>query len=113
MRDLVTRYYKAVDADDVPGLLLLFAEDAEYHRPGYAPLLGREALRRFYTDERVIAEGHHTVYGLVESPGEIAVRGAFSGTSRSGAPLALEFADFFKGQDVITWRQTYFYAPLV
>lgn len=39
-------YYALVDADDVDGVLSWFAEDAVYHRPGYAPLAGQDALRR-------------------------------------------------------------------
>ena len=38
--------YRMVDTGDVEGLLDVFAADPVYDRPGYAPILAREALRR-------------------------------------------------------------------
>ena len=46
----VREYYRLVDADDVDGLLALFADDAVYCRPGHPTMQGRadlaEVLRR-------------------------------------------------------------------
>ena len=57
----VREYYRLVDADDVPGLIALFAENAACCRPGYEPMRGHAGLKEFYTCERVIASGTHTV----------------------------------------------------
>jgi steroid Delta-isomerase len=112
--DVVVRYYEAVDDGDLPGLLQLFHPDAEYRRPGYPPFVGREALEAFYGGARTIAEGRHVIDQQVHDGSSVAVRGRFTGRAKSGLPLDLAFADFFEvsaGQ--ITFRQTYFYAPLV
>ena len=52
--DLVQKYYAEVDKGDVEGVVALFEVDAEYSRPGYAHMSGREAIRSFYVDDRII-----------------------------------------------------------
>ncbi|WP_035303624.1 nuclear transport factor 2 family protein [Actinokineospora inagensis] len=113
--DVVLHYYELVDANDVPALLALFADDAAYHRPGYDPLVGQDMLRHFYQDERVIAAGHHHVDQLVAGDHEIAVNGTFTGTLRDSTDITLRFADFFRlnRTGLIYRRDTFFFAPLV
>jgi len=112
---LVRRYYECVDAGDVAGLIALFAPDAQYHRPGYEPLVGHAALRRFYQGERVIAEGRHTVSELLVAGFKVAVHGEFHGVLHSGDRVGLRFADFFRLTPELTFarRDTFFFAPLV
>lgn len=113
--ELVMRYYELVDANDVTGLVDLFTADAVYHRPGYLPLRGRDELVRFYTNERVISTGHHTVTTMVLSGSHAAVNGEFSGELRDGQEVSLRFADFFEigpgGR--FSRRDTFFFAPMV
>ncbi len=91
----VRRYYQLVDADDVTGLIGLFAPDARYYRPGYQPLTGRDEMERFYREERVIAKGSHTLTAIVAAGRDVAVHGEFSGVLRDGRQTSLRFADFF------------------
>lgn len=111
----VRRYYVLVDADDVTGLIGLFAPDARYHRPGYQPLAGRDELERFYREDRVIAKGAHTLTAIIAADRDVAVQGEFSGVLRDGRETSLRFADFFSfGADgLIARRDTFFFAPLV
>ncbi|MFF2331561.1 MULTISPECIES: nuclear transport factor 2 family protein [unclassified Streptomyces] len=111
----VMRYYELVDANDVTGLVDLFTADAVYHRPGYQPLRGRDELMRFYTDERVISSGHHTVTTMVLSGSQAAVNGEFSGSLRDGREVSLRFADFFAigPEGRFCRRDTFFFAPMV
>jgi ketosteroid isomerase-like protein len=111
----VRAYYRCVDADDVDGLLELFAPDAVYRRPGYESMRGRDALEAFYRNERVIEKGRHTVVTVTQELPRIAVAGRFSGRLRDGREVSLEFADFFTldGDGRFSSRETYFYAPLV
>ncbi len=111
----VRRYYQLVDADDLTGLINLFAPDARYHRPGYEPLNGRAELERFYRGDRVIVQGSHTLTALVAAGNDVAVQGEFSGVLRDGRQVSLRFADFFSfGPDnLFARRDTYFFAPLV
>lgn len=109
----VWRYYSVVDNQDIDALLDLFTPDAVYHRPGYEAIRGRDGLDRFYKKERVIETGRHTVEAMVVKGRSVAVRGQFVGTSRTGEPLDLCFADFFEGDQLIRSRWTYFYVPLV
>lgn len=114
MGSTVQEYYERVDAQDVEGLLALFAEDAWYERPGYERLLGRQALSAFYAGARVIESGRHTIVRTVESGGCVAVEGQFSGRLKDGSDVSLRFADFFLlDGGLICGRRTYFYAPLV
>jgi ketosteroid isomerase-like protein len=111
----VRRYYELVDSGDVSALVSLFAVDAVYHRPGYAPISGRAELERFYREDRVIKEGRHTLCALVGSVAEIAVHGEFHGVLRDGRAVDLRFADFFQfgDEDAFLRRDTFFFAPLV
>jgi ketosteroid isomerase-like protein len=109
------RFYRCVDDGDVPGLAALFTVDATYHRPGYEPILGREGISRFYSRDRVIRAGRHTLTTAVATGEEVAVRGEFHGVLHDGSPVDLRFADFFEldPEGRFTRRDTFFFAPLV
>lgn len=111
----VRRYYELVDEGDVDGLVALFDPEAVYHRPGYPPLCGKEELLRFYSSQRVIKEGKHTVGALVANTEEIAVHGEFHGTLHSGETVDTRFADFFRCNPDGTFnrRDTFFFVPLI
>jgi ketosteroid isomerase-like protein len=107
-------YYRLVDADDVHGLLALFADDAVYNRPGYPTMRGRADLTRFYSGERVIARGRHTLDRVVTSNPQVAVTGSFEGVLKDGTRVELRFADFFVFDGGrIARRDTFFFAPMV
>jgi steroid Delta-isomerase len=111
----VRRYYDLVDAGDVAGLVDLFTADGSYHRPGYEPLVGRSALTGFYSGQRVIKEGKHTLRTIVAQDHEVAVHGEFEGVLRDGKEVSLRFSDFFvlDSAGKFTRRDTFFFAPLV
>jgi ketosteroid isomerase-like protein len=113
--DIVQKYYAEVDKGDVDGVVALFEVDAEYSRPGYARLSGREAIRSFYTDDRIIESGMHNIESMVSDSGTVAVEGNFRGTVRGGTDVEVNFADFFSASPngLIQKRRTYFYAPLI
>lgn len=111
----VRSYYQAVDADDVDTLIGLFAEEATYERPGYEPFVGHDALRAFYTGDRVIASGAHTVDALLVDGDQVAVHGRFEGTLKDGSASAVRFADFYvlDEQARFTRRTTFFHTAAV
>lgn len=113
--DVVQKYYAAVDKGDIDGVVALFEVDAEYSRPGYAHLSGREAIKSFYVDDRIIESGMHNIESLVSDSGTVAVEGSFRGTVRGGSDTEVKFADFFwpGPNGLIKKRRTYFYAPLI
>lgn len=116
--DLTARtryYYERVDAGDVAAVLDWFAEDAVYHRPGYLPMLGREALRRFYGGERVIESGAHHLDELVVQDRRVAVRGRFVGRLRDGSAVEVGFADFlaYDADGRVRERRSFFDVPAV
>lgn len=113
--EAVRRYYEAVDAGDVDGVIACFAEDAVYHRPGYAPMEGREALAAFYGGERVIADGRHTLDAVLVDGSSVAVRGRFVGTLKDGSGATVGFADIWvldEERRAVT-RHSYFDTPTV
>ncbi|MFF2123050.1 nuclear transport factor 2 family protein [Kitasatospora sp. NPDC058184] len=111
----VRRYYRLVDAGDVPALVALFTPDARYHRPGYPPMVGHAELERFYRDQRVIRSGTHTLATVVTTGDEVAVHGLFRGVLHDGGEVELRFADFFRmtPQGRIAARDTFFHVPAV
>ncbi|MFR9674189.1 nuclear transport factor 2 family protein [Streptomyces sp. TR06-5] len=111
----VRHYYELVDSGDVTGLVSLFTPDATYHRPGYPPMVGHEAMTSFYSGERVIKEGRHTLDTVVDHGSRIAVHGEFNGVLRDESTVSLRFADFFQLADDgrFSRRDTFFFAPLV
>ena len=111
----VERYYELVDADDVRGLLDLFAPDAVYERPGYPAMKGRAELEAFYSGERVIDSGTHTLRETVAGERTVAVHGDFAGRLKDGTEVAVRFADFFAldPDGRFRRRDTYFFSPLV
>lgn len=113
--DLVRRYYAEVDTGRVEEIVALFEIDAEYLRPGYPHMSGREAIRSFYADDRIIESGAHNVESVVCDSESVAVEGSFKGTVRGGTEVEVKFADFFwpGPNGLIKKRRTYFYAPLV
>jgi uncharacterized protein len=106
---LVRRYYDLVDADDIEGLLGLFADTVVYERQGTATIRGKDELRRFYSDGRIIASGAHTLDEVLVGKVWVAVRGTFRGTLKNGDVVDLEFTDWFHVADgVIQERQSLF-----
>jgi ketosteroid isomerase-like protein len=59
--EVVRAYYAAVDRGVIDNVVDIFALDAEYYRPGYPPMHGREQLRNFYTNQRVLIGGQHII----------------------------------------------------
>jgi uncharacterized protein len=76
---------------------------------------GREAIRSFCVDDRIIESGVHNIESIVSDSGTVAVEGSFKGTVRGGSNAEVKFADFFWAgpNGLIKKRRTYFYAPLV
>lgn len=111
----VRRYYEFVDVGDVTGLLSLFAPDAVYHRPGYAPMVGRTEMADFYRGDRVIESGGHTLSHVTADNTGVAVHGEFAGVLKDGREVSLRFADFFTLRDdgLFSRRDTFFFAPMV
>lgn len=103
------RYYELVDAGEYDALVALFTEDVVYERPGQSTIEGREALRRFYEEERPLSNGEHELHAVVaDGRGDtVAVRGTFRG-EQDGDTVELGFADFheFDGESIAR-RYTY------
>jgi ketosteroid isomerase-like protein len=113
--DLVKQYYAEIDKGDIDRVIALFEVDAEYSRPGYAQMSGRDAIRSFYVDDRIIESGAHTVESTIYDAGTVAVTGSFKGVVRGGTQVEVKYADFFWSgpNGLIKKRCTYFYAPQV
>lgn len=108
-------YYELVDAGEVDGVLAWFAVDAVYHRPGYPPMQGREALQSFYGGERVIVSGAHRLDEVLVDGPSVAVRGRFEGILKDGSSVSIGFADFIRYDAAgrAEQRRTFFEAPAV
>lgn len=113
-KELVLEYYQAIDSQEIDHVVELFADDATYERPGYAPLVGVAAIEEFYRTERVIDSGVHSVSNLLVDGHKVAVEGEFIGRLRDGSDVTVRFADFFLVMSSrFARRHTYFFAPSV
>lgn len=115
LHDTVMAYYAAVDDARIEDLLDVFTDDVVYHRPGYEPLRGRDAMRAFYVDERVIVSGKHVIDHVVIDGAVVSVQGRFTGVLKDGSRRSVRFADFYRFDPSgrASERRTYFDAPSV
>ncbi|GAB76864.1 Ketosteroid isomerase-related protein [Austwickia chelonae] len=114
-RRTVQRYYEALDRDDLDAVLECFSGDVLYRRPGYPVMTGSEQLRAYYSDERRLARGRHSVRNLLVDGQQVAVQGTYEGELREGDRTVVDFAAFFvvDGNDRICEHATYFYVEHV
>lgn len=113
--DLIRRLFGVIDGVQFDDLGSVFAEDAVYERPGYAPLQGLARIEQFYRQERIIGAGSHHVEAVTcSSAGDAVAVGVFRGESRDGRPLEERFADVYRVQGgKIVWRTTFFFRPAI
>lgn len=111
----IHQLYQFVDTGDAAGVADLHAADAVYHRPGYQPMTGREAVFWFYHRDRIIAAGQHQIEMAVADHEQVAVHGRFRGRLHDGAAVDLRFADFFAFDQVglIAQRRTFYFTHTV
>ena len=112
---VIREFYARIDAGDVPGMCALLSPDVQYCRPGYPDMNSRDAIDRFYREDRVIRDGRHTLASVVATGTDVAVHGDFSGTTRDGTPARHRFAEFFTvaADGSLASRRTFFYIPYV
>ncbi|MFC6617423.1 nuclear transport factor 2 family protein [Deinococcus radiophilus] len=66
-RELIERLFGVIDGARFDELGQVFAQEAVYERPGYAPLRGLERIGEFYRHERIIGAGQHHVAAVTYS----------------------------------------------
>lgn len=110
--DAVLRLFALVDRRAWDQLHEVFAPDVVYHRPGYAPFVGLEAVVTFYRDVRVIALGEHKLERVVANSTTGACWGRFVGQRKDGGSVDELFADAYEFVDLrIARRQSFFFRP--
>jgi ketosteroid isomerase-like protein len=109
----VRAIYQLVDDNDIDAAIALFADDAEYHRPGQDPLLGAAAIGAFYRSGPPFTKAEHVLSPVLVTGDEAAVRGVFHATLPDGTEIEVRFADFFTfdADNRFTYRESYFFAP--
>lgn len=96
---LARRLLDAIDAANWTAVEELFALDASYSPPEMEPILGRPAIVEYCRTVRPIARGVHSVSQVWNTKKQIIVNGRFSGVSRMGETICLEFVDVLKIDD--------------
>jgi ketosteroid isomerase-like protein len=105
---LVTDLFDIIDTANWDDLDRVFARDCVCHPPGIEPLVGMAAIDRYYRHDRPIADGRHRIDCVVSDVGAAACWGRFTGRSKAGDPLDVEFAEAFLVRDgKIASRTTY------
>ena len=106
--------FHAIDTASWNDLPNFFHPDIVYERPGYAPISGLDALRDFYSNTRIIAEGKHSLDGGLRDADKAICWGHFRGRSKSGDPLEERFADAYELEDgLIRKRTTFFFRAAI
>ncbi len=95
--DIVRAYFAAVNEGRLEELVALFAPEASLHFPLSNPIVGREAIGRFYeTILQFYPERFDEVRRLFFSPeGDVAAEIHFAGTTRTGRRVVFEAVDLF------------------
>lgn len=104
----VHTYYRLVDDEQFEQMLQLFHPEIQYQR-GDLEISGIDQMKQFYTRQRTIQSGRHTIDALVEDGPLVVTRGRMDGVLDGGEEVSIEFADFHEFQgDLIRRRFTYF-----
>jgi ketosteroid isomerase-like protein len=109
----IKRMFDAIDRNELEIFREVFADTIHYERPRCQPIVGIEAMIRFYRDERPIASGQHTFEQIVANDACGASWGRMRGVMRSGASVELIFSDVceFDAQGRICKRRSYLFDP--
>lgn len=111
---LVQKLFQAVDSRDWSSLAEVFAPEVIYERPGYPAFVGLDHLLRFYSEERVVAEGRHELVSVIVEDDQCACWGRFVGTHRDGSDIDVSFADFYTfANGRIRTRRSFFFRPAI
>lgn len=106
--------FEAIDGRRWDALGAMLAADIVYERPGYPELRGRDAVLRFYRQERIIARGRHVITDIASQDSRVSCHGHFSGHSTSDVPLHVAFCDFYILRErTLAYRKTFFYVPAI
>ena len=106
------RLISAIDRQDWPTLISLFAPDAVYEVPGRHAIRGHEQLLHYYRHERDIVDGQHHVDGVLEGEHHAASWGTFKARTSAGELIDTRFVDLCRFDDgLIGTRVIYFFAP--
>ena len=109
LEKIVRKYYNAVDNNDLETLFSVFSDNIVYKRPGYDPIIGMKDFMDFYRSNRIIREGHHTLFNIIVHEPYVIVEGEFKGILKDGTESYTKFVDVytFSGNKAVK-RHTYF-----
>ena len=113
--NVIKHLFECVDIRSWEVLSTIFHADIVYERPGYDPIQGLERLLYFYSHERVLAAGQHTLERIITAEDAGACWGWFTGSKKDGSAVHVGFADvyLFSDTNLIIKRRSYFYEPSV
>jgi ketosteroid isomerase-like protein len=104
---IIERYYAQIDAQDIDGVLSLFAEDAAYERAD-ARYAGKPAIEDFFRHRRQI-RGEHRIEKILSLGSEVVAVGHFEGRGAEGDSRSVGFVDLwsFDAQSRVRLRRTF------
>lgn len=112
MKDLVERYFAAVNDEDWDSLAAVFDSEVEIHTTGARPAIGREAaVAHLRAVLEPFAEHRDVVVRWIDARATIVCEIAFDGRLRDGRAVEFEALDVFDGDDraitrIGTWYDT-------
>jgi ketosteroid isomerase-like protein len=112
---LIKRLFAIVDTQNWQGMREIFSSQIVYERPGYPRLEGIERVLYFYENERILADGKHSLDRIVVDTDCAACWGRFVGHKKDGSAVNVGFADTyeFDAAGQICFRRSYFFEPSV
>ncbi len=109
--EIVRAYFAAVNETRLEDLVALFAPEASLHFPLSDPIVGREAIGRFYANVlQFYPERFDEVRRLFFSPeGDVAVEIHFEGKTATGREVVFEAVDLFTIREGLIQKLQIFY----
>lgn len=109
--EIVRAYFAAVNETRLEDLVTLFAPEASLHFPLSDPIVGREAIGRFYANVlQFYPERFDEVRRLFFSPeGDVAVEIHFEGKTATGRKVVFEAVDLFTIREGLIQKLQIFY----
>ena len=96
MKELVRRYFAAVNDECWDDVLALFSEDASLYVPSVRPKHGKERIRRFYEDIATRFVRHETTIVFLIAEGDCAAATVrYQGIAADGQPVVTYATDTF------------------
>jgi hypothetical protein len=114
MKNQIIKLFEIVDNQKWDQLNYIFHPLIIYERPGFDKLNGIDEVVNFYKKDRKIISGKHIFLSIMEDKSKFVCWGRFVGIDKNNFAIDIEFVDLYTfDKELIQFRKTFFYTPLI